>query len=64
MRKVVERKVRRIIRDNPSIDQKLLRDSLELIAALRRAGAKQREFSILPSTQPVLKLKPLRTELD
>ena len=65
--KKVEKKarVRIIARSNPSVSEKVVGDSLEIIAYLRKVGIKSRGFNILRSSESRLRVVgPIVHELD
>jgi hypothetical protein len=50
-------KLKRVLKDNPQVDEQIVVDSLEIISGLRRVGIKARGFNILRSSESRLKVK-------
>jgi hypothetical protein len=50
--------LRRIAKDNPRVDAKLVEESIELVDLIRSLGFKGRGYNILGSSESRLEVKP------
>jgi hypothetical protein len=59
MKRKTEKKdrLKKVLKNNPQVDEQIVADSLEIISNLRRVGIKARGFNILRSSESRLKVK-------
>jgi hypothetical protein len=56
--KRTEKIARQIIKENPRVDARLLKESMHVIDFIRAAGVKNRGFTIILPSGPALKIRP------